>query len=114
MRTLNLNKWGNNHSISFCTDNYTENGNLYIGMITTENGYPENWSNLTVNLSVKCKLNCAYIDINNNGDSIVEWLITNRLGHLTGNIRNSGWCVYPEVEFDMDELNKYCGGKIND
>ena len=67
MNKLTLNRYGRSHPITFNLDHYAENGNLYLGMITSIDGYYEPWSDLTVNLSVKCKGNCAFIDINNNG-----------------------------------------------
>lgn len=104
---LNLNAWGCNHPITFELNHYCENNNLHVGMFTWEEGWPEPWSTLTVNLSVKCRDNCAFIDVNNNGDDIIEWLISNNLGKLTGRTQLSGWCVYPEFEFNMEELQKY-------
>lgn len=104
---LTLHKYGSNHSITFELANYLENGNLYVGLISNDNGYYEPWQNLTVNLSVKCQDNCAFIDTNNNDDDILEWLEENNLGHCTGNMMPSGWCVYPEFEFNMDELMKH-------
>jgi hypothetical protein len=107
MRVLNWNAWGKNHLITFKLDKYAENGNLYVGMVAHDDGYPEPWSDLTVNLSVKCDEDCAFIDTNDNGDRIVEWLITNKLATLTGRMRSSGFCTYPEVRFNMDELMNY-------
>lgn len=104
---LNLHKYGNDHPMSFELASYCENDNLYVGLLTTEYGYPEPWQNLTVNLSVKCANNCAYIDTNNNGTEIIDWLVNNNLGRLTGKTRASGWCFYPEFEFNMDELMKH-------
>ena len=107
MNTLNLNAWGKNHAITFELNNYTENGNLYVGMICHDDGWPEPWSSLTVNLSVKCGENCAFIDTNNNGEEIINWLISNKLGKLTGRMQPSGWCLFPEFAFNMEELQKY-------
>lgn len=107
MNTLNLNRWGRDNPITFILDNYAENNNLYIGMMTHADGYPEPYSDLTVNLSVKCAKDCAFIDTNNNGCDIVGWLITNKLAILTGNVRGGRFCVYPEMKFDMVELAKY-------
>ena len=104
---LTLHKYGTNHSMSFELANYTENGNLYVGLISHDDGYPQPWQNLTVNLSVRCKPNRAFIDTNNNGDEIVDWLISMKLGHLTGNLMPSGWCVYPEFEFNMEALMRH-------
>lgn len=107
MNTLTLNKYGNTYNMTFTLDSYVDNGNLYVGLVTHEDGYPEPWSDLTVNLGVKCKAKCAFIDTNNNGDTIIEWLYSNNLGHLTGRMKTSGFCTYPEFEFNMEMLCKY-------
>ena len=57
MKTLTLYKYGKAHPMSFEIHHYYNNGNLYVGLNTHENGYPEPWQNLTVNLDVKCKPN---------------------------------------------------------
>ena len=101
-----LNKYGKEHPITFKLNSYLQNGNLYVGLVTHEAGYPEPWSDLTVNLSVKCEENCAFIDTNNNGDEIIEWLLNNNLGLLTGRVKRSGFCLYPEFIFFPDELLK--------
>lgn len=104
---LNLNKYGSNHPMTFHLANYAENGNLYVGLITNEEGWPELWSDLTVNLSIKCAHGCAFIDTNNNGEEIIDWLVENKLGKPTGRIKVSGWYVYPEFEFDLKALEKH-------
>ena len=106
---INMTKYARMHPMTFQLANYADNGSLYVGLITHEEGYPEPWSNLTVNLkeSSRCNPNCAYIDTNNNGDMILDWLETNGLGEQTGRIAVSGWCVYPEFEFNMEELMKH-------
>ena len=104
---LTLTKYGTEHQMTFKLASYAENGNLYVGLLTHEEGYPVPWQNLTVNLSVKCKDNCAFIDTNNNGEEILGWLEENGLGRMTGNIMPSGWCVYPEFEFNMEKLMEH-------
>ena len=52
-------------------------------------------------------LDCIVIDVNNNGPDIIDWLIDNKLGHLSGKIKQSGFCVYPEFIFNLDEIKKY-------
>ena len=104
---LILNKWGSDHPITFELASYSENGNLYVGMFTEDEGYTVPWSGLTVNLSVKCAPNRAFIDVNNNGSNIINWLERNNLGRATGASMPSGWCIYPEFEFNMDELMKH-------
>lgn len=107
MKTIILHKYGKEHPISFRISNYAENGNLYVGMITHEEGYPEPWSDLTVNLSTPCKANHAFIDVNNNGAHIIPWLEENGLGHLTMRMQGSGFCLYPEFEFNMERLKEF-------
>jgi hypothetical protein len=106
---INLKKYGKIHPMTFELANYADNATLYVGLLTNEEGYPEPWQNLTVNLneSRRCKPNCAYIDTNNNGDEIITWLEENGLGEETGRIAASGWCFYPEFEFNMEALMKH-------
>lgn len=107
MNTLNLSKYGSDHPITFELATYADNGNLYVGMITHEDGYAEPWSNLTVNLGVKLEPNIAFIDTNNNGWEIIDWLVKNKLGEPTKLEMISGYCTYPEFQFNMEELMKY-------
>ena len=113
MARLVLRAWGDTHEIAFSISKYATNGNTAIQMWKwvkdgdEQEGYYEPWSSLTVNLTKECKPNCAFIDTNNNGDNIVEWLEANDLGFQTGNYEISGYCIYPEFEFDMDKLMKY-------
>ena len=104
---LILNEWETDYPMSFELATYAENGNLFVGLISHKEGYPEPWGDLTVNLSVKCAPNRAYIDTNNNGSEIINWLVQNNLGYATGRLMNSGWCTYTEFEFNMDELMKH-------
>ena len=107
MQKLNLHKYGNDHPMTFYLNKYAQNGNLYVELITHEEGYAEPWQDLTVNLGIKCAEDCAFIDTNNNDPDIIAWLEENNLGELTGRVEASGWCLYPEFQFNMQELKKY-------
>lgn len=107
MKKLYLHKYGRSHPVYFHTSKYSKNGNLYVGLMTYEEGFPEPWSDLTVNLGIKCKSNCAFIDTNNNGEEIVEWLFSNGFAILTGRMQSSGWCVYPEMKFNLEAISAY-------
>ena len=106
MKTLTLNAWGKEHPMSFAVGKYY-NGNLRVDLLSNEDGYPMPWQNLTVNLDVKCKENCGFIDVNNNGMAIIDWLLDNKLGRILSREKVSGFCVYPEFEFDMQRLAEY-------
>lgn len=103
---LKLNSYGKEFDIYLILDNYLENDNLYVGMITTNNGFPEPFGDLTVNIGIKCEENYSYIDINNN-PNIIQWLIDNNLGIPTGDMNWSGFVLYPEFKFNMEEINKH-------
>lgn len=107
MKNLILKRYGNEYPMTFNLNNYKNNGNLYIGMITNTEGYDEHWSDLTVNFATKCEENCAYIDTNNNGDGIIAWLEEHGLGNATGKYKKSGFCWYPEFKFNMENLLQY-------
>lgn len=106
-RKLKMNAWGYVHKITLDLGNYATNDNLYIGLVCRDDEFPEPWSDLTVNFDIKCEPNKAFVDTNNNGNDIEKWIIMNKLGVPTGRVYRSGFCIYPEYEFDMDEVQKY-------
>ncbi len=100
---LKITRYGITIPVTFRKSHYVENDNLYVGIVCWGEGYPEPWSDLTVNLSVKCEDDCAFIDINNNGE-VIDWLIENNIAVPTGRVEASGFCLYPEVRFNKDFL----------
>ena len=111
-RILLRNYWGSEYEVTLRLNHYAQNNNLYIGIDCWEDEdgdklmYPEPYGDLTVNLGIKCKDTCAFVDTNNN-PGIERWLAENKLAKPTGRVAPSGFCVYPEYEFNMDEVQKY-------
>ncbi|WP_148509878.1 DUF4313 domain-containing protein [Hungatella hathewayi] len=103
MMTFPYEKYGRIHPIQLQVVAYLD-GNLAIEMITWEDGCPEPWNTLTVNLSGQRQKNCAFIDTNNNGEDILSWIIRHGLAVPTGNMARSGFCTYPEYRFREDRL----------
>ena len=91
-KSLILEKYGKSIPVRLQVRSYL-NGNLAIQMITCEDGEP-------------CKKDCAFIDTNNNGDSILPWLVRNGLAVPTGVLGRSGYCVYPEFRFRDSALKE--------
>ena len=58
------------------------------------------YTHVTVNLP-DCKrgTGCQFIDTNNNGNNILDWLEENNFGKRTGRFGESGFCEYPEFDF---------------
>ena len=107
MKQFTLNSWGRDYPVYFTKDNYTDGNKLYVGLLTDADGFLEPYADVTVNVEdfTPKNENCALIDTNNLGNDIVFWLQKNGLGHSTARWGYSGFCSYPEFEFNMDVLN---------
>lgn len=81
--------------------------NIAIQLYSKSEEGLEPWSVLTTNLgefvSVK---NAAYIDTNNNGAKVIDWLVKNGFGLETPLTKHSGFCEYPLFVFDEDMLKR--------
>lgn len=97
-------KYGSTHQIQLAVTSYV-GGNLAIQMVAWEDGYPEPWASLTVNLDGKRQKDCAFIDTNGDPDFPV-WIIRNGLAVPTGILQRSGSCEYPEYRFRADRLQE--------
>ena len=105
IKTFDLYKYGKKYSIQLEVCTYTD-GNLAIAMTLWEDGEPEPWNILTVNLYGIREKNCAFIDTNNNGQDILKWIDEYNLGTPTGCIQRSGYCEYPEYRFSEEVLKQ--------
>lgn len=81
---------------------YPDNRTLRIGLY-------EDWESygaLTRNLDVPLERNCAYIDVNNMGEDIIEVLEKGGFGKRTGCKCRSGYVLYPEFQFNEEALRE--------
>ena len=62
---------------------------------------------LTVNLGDQLIPGCGYVDVNNLGEDIMEWIERNELGMDTGIRERTVFVTYPLYEFDMDKIKEY-------
>ena len=104
-RRFELKKYGKVYSISLEVNSYID-GNLAIQMYSWEDGYPEPWDLLTVNLDGMREKDCAFIDTNHNGQEILAWIIRYGLAVPTGRYGRSGFCSYPEYRFKETVLRE--------
>ena len=105
MKYLELHQWGETVSITVQVGYYME-GNLAITLMGWEEDGPEPWNTLTVNLDGIREKDCAFVDVNNNGQEILAWILRNGLGVPTGRIGYSGYCSYPEYRFKTEKLRE--------
>ena len=85
---------------------YDIGNNLALMLMEEDGGC---YAVVTVNIPEQKLRNeyCAFIDTNNCGDKIVGWLERNGFGRTTGGFGLSGFCTYPEFEFNKDIVDKY-------
>ncbi len=73
---------------------YHNNGRIFIGLITNEDGYPEPFGDVTVNIDAPAPDYCGYLDTNNLSN-VENFIRENDLGEFTGLTGRSGYCEYP-------------------
>lgn len=99
--------WGETYNVSVIPTTYTNNGSLAIQLMTDT---CEPFAIATVNLPESGSApNRAFLDTNN-VPGIDDWFEELKLGFPTGNVGFSGYCAYPEFEFDLDRINKIAVG----
>lgn len=105
---MSFEAWGSTHETCIEVGQYSYGGGLAMELYERYDGDLEPYANVTVNLpDYGCRKNCAFVDTNNFPNA--EKLIADyKLGNPTGNIGFSGYCSYPEYEFDMAEISKHC------
>ena len=102
MNTYALQSYGKQYDIQLEKTAYVYKDLLAVEMWVVENGErTDPWSKLTVCLGVYTDPDCAFIDTNNNGEQICDWLVKNKIAEPTGRMQASGFCMYPEFRFNM-------------
>ena len=93
--------------VSFVTDTYVDNDNLYVGLeVHNDDGSTDFFCDITVNIGEKCNADCAFVD-DNNIPRMERWLCENGIATPTGNFGLSGFCVYSEFRFDMGKIREF-------
>lgn len=109
MQTMTfVSAYGSKHELVIQKTTYATNGRLALRLILVDGNYTAHYATLTVNLPQADHLDedCAFVDTNNipNADTLIR---VYKLGKPTGRYVSSGFCLYPEYKFNMDEVNKY-------
>lgn len=99
--------YGKKYHIGLLKSTYANNDTLYIEMVeTTPKGKIKDYfDTLTVNLEFSfATKDKQYIDTNNLGEEILNWLKDNGIAKPTGEYGFSGYCTYPLFKFDKKVL----------
>ena len=86
-------------------DGYGDDDNLYIGLYHMEDGCPESFADLTVNLRFAPlnNINEAYIDHNFSKEKL-RFIRQHKLGKILPDTASSGYCIFQKVAFDLKKL----------
>ena len=103
------NCWGDTLNIKLGKTSYLNNGTLAVVMLEVlDNGEEEEYDVLTVNINDSSLLASdtdAFIDTNNMGQDIVQWLVENKIAKKTPFVGFSGYCSYPLMSFTKQALD---------
>lgn len=87
---------------------YRNNDTLAVLLLQVlDNGEEEDYGVLTVNISdsdILADDTQAFIDTNNMGEEIINWLVKNKIAMKTPFIGRSGFCTYPLMSFTKEAL----------
>ncbi len=104
-------EYGGDSEIQLDVQQYANNGRIAISMITNEEGYPELFGSLTVNIDASAPDYCGYLDTNNLSNA-EKFVTENGLGEFTGLTGRSGYCEYPLYLFNAEKLRKLCSEQM--
>lgn len=100
-------EYGGDTEVSLEVQSYSNNGRIYIGLICNEDGEPEPFASVTVNIDAPAPDYCGYLDTNNLSN-VEKFITENDLGEFSGFTGSSGYCQYPLYIFNVDKLRELC------
>lgn len=106
MKTYKLEYYGKIYELAPIIGEYSYGKRLSIKLVdVNDNNCP--FAMLTVNLPNEkiTNKNCAFVNFNK-FQHCLKFIEVNKLGKPTNKIGFSGYCIYPEYEFDLDKLNE--------
>lgn len=101
---LNFDLSGEKAVLEVQVRSYYNNGGLAVLLADWSGGAPEPWGDLTVNLGYPVEKDCAFVDVNHLGESVLAWIEKNALGKPMGRSQRSGFVTYPECRFNAERL----------
>lgn len=99
---IEFEKYGKNNKLSIVLTRYQSNGNRAICLVT-DNGEP--YVVMTVNID-KLPDNQVCLDTNNFPDG--EKIMRDYEFGVPVDVVQSGWCLYPIYEINIDNIRRYC------
>lgn len=100
-------QFGTTENVTLTVNTYVDNNSLYVGMTTVEDGFPEPYGDVTVNLLTSVPPYCAFVDTNNMPE-LEDFLVKNGIAEFTGLMQTSGYCSYPLYLFSGEKMRVLC------
>ena len=100
-------KFGTTENVTLTVNTYVDNNSLYVGMTTMEDGFPEPYCDVTVNLLSSVPPYCAFVDTNNMPE-LEDFLVKNGIAEFTKIEQRSGYCSYPLYLFSGEKMRELC------
>ena len=100
-------QFGTTENVTLTVNTYVDNNSLYVGMATAEDGFPEPYGDVTVNLLSSVPPYCAFVDTNNMPE-LEDFLVKNGIAEFTGLMQKSGYCSYPLYQFNVEKMRGLC------
>ena len=100
-------QFGTTENVTLTVNTYVDNNSLYVGMTTAEDGFPEPYGDVTVNLLSSVPPYCAFVDTNNMPE-LEDFLVKNGIAEFTGLMQKSGYCSYPLYQFNVEKMRGLC------
>ena len=84
---------------------YLNNKRLAVEVVAKQDGAEVSYAIVTKNFSdeVVSGPDCGFFDVNNYG-YIFKWMLEVGICIPTGHFADSGFCIYPEVKFDLEVM----------
>lgn len=84
---------------------YLNNKRLAVEVVAKQDGAEVSYAIVTKNFSdeVVSGPDCGFFDVNNYG-YIFKWMLEEGICIPTGHFADSGFCIYPEVKFDLEVM----------
>lgn len=105
VKIYDFNLFGTIYRVRPFREKYSNNKRLAVRLADVDDGSP--FAVITVNINYPLSDNSnpalAFVDTNNL-PMAADWLVSTGLAKPTGHIGYSGYCSYPEFEFDIKKV----------
>ena len=86
-------------------------GQLSVGLLCEEDGFKMPYATITKDMGVETNPAACFIDTNNVPEA-ESFLVKYDLAYPTGHRAESGFCLYPLYQFDIDKLSELSGTDV--